>query len=161
MGADPQLLASLSPWRDAPAVILGVGNRLKGDDAVGPLLCERLSGKLSAKVIDAGTAPENYLRPIREAGPDLLLIVDAVDFGGEAGQIRLFKPGQIRRFAFSTHALSLHLLIDMLRRERKVHVYVVGIQAAHTTLGRDLSPAMRGAMETLVDTFTELFRPIE
>jgi len=159
MGADRQLLEFLAKWRDSKVVILGIGNTLKGADAVGPRVCERLPGKLAARVIDAGATPENYIGSILEASPDVLLIVDAVDFGDCPGQIRICKPDQIHRFAFSTHALSVHLMIDMIRWEKKLEVCLIGIQADRMRLGDCLSPAMREAVETLVDTLTELFRP--
>jgi hydrogenase 3 maturation protease len=159
MGVDQQLLESLTPWRDSKVVILGVGNTLKGDDAAGPLVCERLSGRVPARVIDAGAVPENYIGPVLAASPDVLFIVDAVDFGGHPGQIRVYTPEQIHGLAFSTHALSVHLSINVIRREKKVEVYVIGVQAGRTRLGDCLSPAMREAVEILVDTFTQLFRP--
>ena len=157
MGVDQQLLKSLAPWRESKVVILGIGNSLKGDDAAGPLVCERLSGRVSARVIDAGAVPENYIGPVLKASPDVLFIVDAVDFGGHPGQIRLCTPDEIHGFAFSTHALSLHLSIDLIRREKKLEVYVIGIQAGRTKLGDCLSPAVREAVDTLADTFTQLF----
>jgi len=157
MGIDPRLSEFLEPLCGSNVLILGVGNGLKGDDAAGPLVCERLSGKLSAKVIDAGAAPENHIRPILEAAPSILLIVDAVDFGGQPGQIRLLGPEQIRKSGLSTHALSLHLFIDVLRREGDMDVHLIGIQAGHTRLGDPVSPAVEGAIETLVDTFRERF----
>jgi len=159
MGVDRRLLESLARSRHSKVVILGIGNTLKGDDGAGPLVCERLSGKVSARVIDAGAVPENYIGPVLQASPDVLLIVDAVDFGGHPGQIRVCTPDEIHGFAFSTHALSLHLSIDLIRREKKLEVYVIGVQAGGTKLGDCLSPAMREAVETLVDTLTQLFRP--
>src|SRR5574342_1091615 len=56
-------------------LILGVGNRLRGDDAVGPLLVEHLQGKVDIPLIDAGEVPENYLGPIEESGADMNIIV--------------------------------------------------------------------------------------
>jgi hydrogenase 3 maturation protease len=159
MGTDPQLLESLARWRDSRVVILGIGNTLKGDDAAGSLLCERLSGQVPARVIDAGPVPENYIGPILAAWPDVLFIVDAVDFGGRPGQIRVCTPDEIHAFTFSTHALSLHLSIDLIRREKNVEVRVIGIQAGRMKLGAPLSPAVQEAVETLADTLTLLFRP--
>ncbi len=159
MGVNQQLLEFLRPWQDSKVVILGIGNTLKGDDAAGSLVCERLSGNVRATVIDAGTTPENYIGPVLEAAPDVLLIVDAVDFGGPPGQIRVCRPDEIQGFAFSTHALSLHLSIDLIRRERMLEVCFIGAQPSRTKLGDCLSPAMREAVETLVDTFTRFFRP--
>jgi hydrogenase 3 maturation protease len=159
MGVDLQLLESLARWRGSNAVILGIGNTLKGDDAAGPLVCERLSSRGLAKVIDAGAVPENYIGPVLKASPDVLFIVDAVDFGGHPGQIRVLAPEQIHELAFSTHALSLHLSIDLIRRERKLEVYVIGVQVATTKLGDCVSSPVRKAVETLADTLTELLQP--
>ena len=157
MGSDPQLSEFLETLRGPNVLILGVGSVLKGDDAAGPLVCERLSGKISARVIDAGTAAENHIRPILEAAPDTLLIVDAVDFGGQPGQIRRLKPEQIRKSGLSTHALSLHLFTDVLRREGNMDVHLIGIQAGHTQLGDPVSPAVEQAIEMLVGTFCKQF----
>jgi hydrogenase 3 maturation protease len=159
MGVDLPLLESLAHWRGSKVVILGVGNTLRGDDAVGPWVCERLSGRVSARVIDAGAVPENYIGRVLEASPDVLFVVDAVDFGGRPGQIRVCAPDEIHRFTFSTHALSLHLSIDLIRRERKCEVRVIGIQTSRTKLGDGLSPAMREAAGTLADTLVQLFPP--
>ena len=159
MGIDSQLLKYLAPWRDSKVVILGIGNPLKGDDAAGSLVCARLSDNVSATVIDAGTVPENYIGPVLQASPDVLFIVDAVDFGGHPGQIRVCTPDEIHGFAFSTHALSLHLSIDLICRERTLAVYVIGVQASTTRLGDCLSPAMGEAVETLVGTLSRFFRP--
>jgi hydrogenase 3 maturation protease len=159
MGVDRQLLESLAQWRASRVVILGIGNPLKGDDAAGPLLCERLSGRVPAKVIDAGAVPENYIGPVLEASPEVLLLVDAVDFGGRPGQIRVCAPEKIHEFTFSTHALSLHLALDLIRRETNVEVCVLGVQAGTMKFGDCLSPAVREAVETLADTLTQLFRP--
>lgn len=159
MGVDRSLLESLARWRHSKAVILGVGNVLKGDDAAGPVLCERLSGASAAEVIDGGTVPENHIRPIQKIDPDVLLIVDAIDFGGLPGQIRLFEPAEISRFVFSTHTLSLHLFIDLLQGDRALDVRLVGIQAGPRRLGEGLSPPTQEAVQTLSDTFQTLFPP--
>jgi len=124
-------------------------------------VCERLAGRVSAKVIDGGTTPENYITPILQASPDILLMVDAIDFGGRTGQIRLCALDELQRFAVSTHALSLHLVIDVIRREKKLEVYLIGIQAAQTKFGDGLSTAVQAAVETLADTLIGLFRSSE
>lgn len=157
MGADRQLSESLAQWRNARVVILGVGNTLKGDDAVGPLVCERLSGRVLARVINAGTTPENYIRPILEAAPDVLLIVDAINCGACPGEMCIVPLDQVDRSVFSTHALSLHLSIDLIRRERALEACLVGIQAGNVRLGDCLSPAVEDAVERLVGMLTECF----
>jgi len=152
-----QLSEQLELWRGSTAVILGIGNVLKGDDGAGPLLCEHLAGRVSAKVIDAGTVPENHVRPIVTGQPDHLLIVDAVDFGETPGTLRLFEPQDINSFAFSTHALSPRLFLDVLRSETGADICLIGIQPSHTEFGRPVCPAVQESVRMLADLIAGVF----
>ena len=157
MGTDKQLFEQLNKLRGYKTLIVGVGNILKGDDGAGPLVCQQLNGKISADLIDAGTVPENYIQPIIKKAPQNLLIIDAVDFGASPGAISIFKPEQLKSFAFSTHTLSPHLFVDMIRSELKVDVYLVGIQPAQIQLGESISAQVSRAVQWLTRTLTEIF----
>lgn len=159
MTIDRALCESLAKWRDANAVILGVGNVLKGDDGAGPLLCERLSRRVRAVVMDAGTVPENYLQPILRAQPDLLLIVDAAEFGAPVGSIRILEPAETERFAFSSHTLSLHLFLERLTADRLCDARLIGIQPGSRRLGDSVSPPMQAAINSLAETLRSLWKP--
>lgn len=159
MGTSQQILQQLNQLRSSKTLIVGIGNTLKGDDGAGPLVCERLAGKICAEVIDAGTVPENYIQTITKKAPQNLLIIDATDFGASPGTIKLFRPEQISSFAFSTHALSPHLFIDMITRQIQVEVYLLGIQPAQTQLGQSISNQVTEAIQQLTQTFTEVFPP--
>lgn len=138
-------------------MVLGVGNTLKGDDAVGPQVCTRLAGKVSATVIDAGTVPENYIRPTVRAGANVLLIVDAVDSGAAPGSLRVFDPEEIEAFVLSTHALSLHLFIDLIRMEKEMTVLTVGVQPGHTKVGEPVSASVEESIDVLVGLLVQAF----
>lgn len=138
-------------------VVVGVGNTLKADDGFGPLVCEYLAGRVSAKVIDAGTVPENYIRPIVESRPEQLLIIDAVDFGGRPGDMRVFEVAETGPFAFSTHALSLHLFIEIIRRQVDVDVHLLGVQPGCTRLGEPVTDVVQNAIEALTEILRQTF----
>jgi hydrogenase 3 maturation protease len=157
MGTDQQLLRQLNKLRNSATLIVGIGNVLKGDDGVGPLVCEQLTGKIRAELIDAGTVPENYIQPIIKKAPRNLLVIDAIDFGAPAGTIRIFEPEQLNSHAFSTHALSPRLFVDMVYQSIKVDIYFIGIQPAQTQLGESVSPQASQAVQQLSQTLVELF----
>ena len=159
MGADQQLLRQLNKLRSSKTLIVGIGNTLKGDDGAGPLVCEQISGKIGAEVIDAGTVPENYIQSIVRKTPQNLLIVDAVDFGGSAGAISIFEPEQISSFSFSTHALSPRLFIDMIERQIQLCIYLIGIQPAQTQLGQNISDPVSKAIQQLSQVLIRVFPP--
>ena len=160
MGTDQQLFEQLSKLGGSKTVIVGIGNTLKGDDGAGPLICEQLrQAGVSAEVIDAGTVPENYIQPIIKKTPQNLLIIDAIDFGAAPGVINIFKPEQLSSSVISTHILSPHLFLDMIRQDIDVDVYFVGIQPAQTKLGQSVSAAVKEAIQWLVRSLAEIFPP--
>jgi hydrogenase 3 maturation protease len=158
MDIDREFLGQLEALRGSKTLILGIGNVLKGDDGAGPAVCEKLkSAKICAEVIDAGTVPENYIGPIIKRSPENLLIVDAIDFGATTGSTRMFKAGQLSSYAFSTHTLSPHLFVEMIRKDIDVEVYLVGIQPEHVELGQPLSEGVKGAVESLCRSLEKVF----
>jgi hydrogenase 3 maturation protease len=157
MLAGSQLFEQLNKFRRSKVLIVGVGNVLKGDDGAGPLICQRLAGKVCADLIDAGTVPENYIRPVINKAPQNLLVIDAVDFGGPVGAIRIFEPQQLDNLVISTHTLSPRLFVDMVRREIEVDVYFIGIQPGQIGLGQPLSGPVEDAIEELCRVLVEIF----
>jgi hydrogenase 3 maturation protease len=157
MGVEKAVLQKLSHLRNQKAVIVTIGNTLKGDDGAGPAVYEKLKGKVAAGLVDTGTVPENYIEPIIQKKPENLIIIDAIDFGSALGDIGIFKPEQLSNIVLSTHALSPHLFIDMIQAQLKVDVYLIGIQPAQTKMGQSLSEPVSSAVDRLAETLIEIF----
>jgi len=132
-------------------LLLGVGNRLRGDDAVGSLMVERLKGKVNIPLIDAGDVPENYLGPIETSGADLVLVVDATEIGANAGDVAIFDIEQVQGMSISTHTANLGLMFQVIPPEKRPHVILVGIQPGSMELGQALSEPVRTTMEELAE----------
>jgi len=158
MSAGEQLLDHLNKLRGSATVIVGIGSTLRGDDGAGPALCQQLASTgICAELLDAGTVPENYIQPIIKKAPRNLLVVDAIDFGGSPGEIRIFEPGQLDSLAVSTHVLSPGLFVDVIRRSIGVEVYFIGIQPVGTVLGQPLSPPVADAVRHLAQLLADIF----
>lgn len=158
MGTEKQLLKQLSKLRDSATVIVGIGNILKGDDAVGPLVIEQLQSlAISAELIDAGTVPENYIQTIVKKAPQSLIVIDAIDFKAPPGTIEIFKPEQLSSYVISTHFLSPRLFVNMVCQDITLDVYFVGVQPAQVQLGQSVSPQVRQAIQKLSQILTEVF----
>ncbi|MBN1973157.1 MAG: hydrogenase 3 maturation endopeptidase HyCI [Sedimentisphaerales bacterium] len=153
------LLKVLNPLRNSKTIILGVGNVLKGDDALGPLVCERLKPeKVSAEVIDAATVPENYIQTIIKKAPQNLLIIDAIDFAAKPGTIKIFEAEKLNSFAISTHTLSPRIFINLICQSIKLKVYFLGIQPAQTHLGSPISQRVQKSIDVLSCILTDIFQ---
>ena len=137
-------------------LIVCIGNTLKGDDGAAIELYQKLSGKINAELIDAGTVPENYIQRIIKARPAMIVLIDAVDFGGTAGQIKVFAPEQIPEIAMSTHVMSLRFFSDILKRESDCEIFLAGIQPEQLGLGSGLSKSVNEAVGQLAELFIEM-----
>ena len=139
-------------------VVLGVGNRMRGDDAVGCLVCDELKEFAGAVVFDGELAPENYIIPILDFGPSRVMIVDACDFGGKPGEFRLFSREDIDRLAgglVSTHTLPLTMTAAMLDQQLDAEIVLLGIQPAAIEFGAGLSEPVSAALPRLVQSIRD------
>lgn len=146
-------------------IILGIGNPLGGDDAVGSFVARRISEKRQGKAgaerpgafppqditaIDAGAAPESYTSIIRRNRPEQLVLVDASDMGLPPGSIRLLSPENIATSSFSTHSMPLSAFVSYVS-EFCGQVYIIGIQPERTTIGGKLSTIVQKSADRVVD----------
>lgn len=144
-------------------VILGIGNRLGGDDAGGPCLVDRLNQrKHEAKTshaaeitaIDAGTAPESYTSVIRRHQPDLLILVDAADMGLPPGALRTIPSDKISVLSLSTHHMPLSMFISYVGGFCG-KVLLIGVQPERTETGGRISKAVRTSVIELAEAILE------
>jgi hydrogenase 3 maturation protease len=136
-------------------LIMGIGNRLRGDDAFGPLLIDRLEGHVTAQLLDAGDVPENYLGVVESARPEIILVVDAVNSGGKAGEVSLFVLDQLANTSVSTHNASLSLFFKVLQIDPPPEILLLAIQPANITLGEPLSKPVSATLSLLTKVLTQ------
>lgn len=130
--------------------ILGIGNPLRGDDAFGPHLIDRLQGKINAILINAGSVPENYVGKIVALQPEVVIIVDVADFDAEPGDIAILEIDEIQDAGFTTHNASLCLIAKFLQTFMPVDVLLLGVKPASTTFGAPMTPVVAESL-TLIE----------
>jgi len=137
-------------------VILCVGNSERGDDGLGPYFAKTLKGKVPYEIIDAGVAPENWTGVVAGLKPDTIVMVDAIYFEGEPGEIKIFSGEDLRSGKISTHDVSPKLLIEYLKETTKADIYILGIRPGSNKLGEDLSPCVKASLDNLSKMFLML-----
>jgi hydrogenase 3 maturation protease len=144
-------------------IILGIGNRLGGDDAAGTYLVDMLNHRqhraktldsTQVTAIDAGTAPESYTSVIRQHRPELLILVDAADMGLRPGALRTIPSEKISVLSFSTHHMPLSMFISYVQ-EFCGKVLLIGVQPERTEMGGHISRAVRKSVMELVEAILE------
>ncbi len=145
--------------------VIGVGNRLRGDDAVGPLLIDELS-KLSdprLELIDAGSDALGILEYL--AGREQVLLVDACRMGKAPGSLVTFRPLE-RKLILDTDPLSLHGLglAETLDMAESLHMLptdlkIIGIEPDSIQFNGKLSSSVQAAMSLAIEKINdELFQ---
>lgn len=127
---------------------MGIGNELRRDDGLGVVLARRLKDGFPFPVLEGGSAPENLLGKILDLEPQVVVIVDAVDFGGRPGEVRRMEREDIEGFGFSTHGPSILPLVDFLEGEG-IRTVILGVQPEDVRFGRGLSPKVQEAISDL------------
>jgi len=144
-------------------IVLGIGNRLGGDDAAGTCVVDMLNQRrhrakallpTEIMAIDASTAPESYTSVIRQHQPDLLILVDAADMGLPPGALRTIMPEKISILSFSTHHMPLSMFISYVNAFCG-KVLLVGVQPEQTETGKHLSKAVRKSVKKLAEAILE------
>jgi hydrogenase maturation protease len=127
-----------------------LGSRYRGDDAVGPLVADRLRAA-GARVLECDDEPTRLLDGW--AGLDLVVIVDAVSSGAAPGTVHRFDPGEgplPRELGLaSTHAFSVPEALELGRAlGRAPHrVLVLGVEGVAFGMGDPVTPAVSAALD--------------
>jgi hydrogenase 3 maturation protease len=133
------------------AVLLAIGNRWCGDDAAGPALIDRVSGRVEIPCIDGGDAPERHLGEATAPAPDSIILLDAVNFGGAPGDVALFRIEDLSSRLGTTHDVPLRTLMHYLSTISGAELILVGIQPGVTAFGADLSAAVSESVDAIAD----------
>ena len=131
-----------------PACVLALGNPLRRDDSLGIRLLDELKKDQLAflkgvDLVDGGTGGFSLLHVIKKY--DLVIILDAVDFHGTTGEIRVFQEQDVNSVKAvcwsSTHGIDM---LDVLRMaeeigEKPKKIVFIGIQPKDISSGEGLS----------------------
>lgn len=138
--------------QDGILLIITAGNALRSDDGVGPYIFQRLLPKNKKTVVlNAGDRLESIIDRAVETCPAKTVIIDAADFSGTPGEIRIIPEGLIPESTLSTHSFPLVILSKILSEDTNSPVYFIGIQAKNMQLGEGLSDEVKAAADTLIN----------
>ena len=138
-------------------LVLGLGNVLMNDDAVGVRAVERLQREYrvpaGVSVIDGGTLGLDLLPFIEEA--DQLLIIDALEMKAEPGSVFRLEGAEVpRAFAskLSVHQMGLQDLLAVadLQGYAPRELVFWGVQPGSIEMELQLSPPVAAAMDDLI-----------
>ena len=141
---------------DGPTALVGIGNALRGDDAVGLQIASMLRSSLGpaprgVRIHEAADAPEMLLSKLAGSATRII-IFDAVDASADPGKIVCAKLSDTKYGFFATHNIPLRIVPGL--SERLNDVLVVGVQPESLEVREGLSDAVRKSAGLVVDAVT-------
>lgn len=138
-------------------LVIGMGNRQRGDDAVGLLVAEAVGSAAPPGVaVHCHEGDGADLLEIWEGVP-CVIVVDAMQAGDSPGSVRRFEahdtPLAADSFHYSSHAFGLAEGIETARAIEMLPktVLVYGIEGVHFQGGASCSPRVEGVIPSLTD----------
>ncbi len=148
--------------------IIGIGNVLTGDDAVGPHVVRVVEARYAlpadVQVIDAGTP--GYDLTAFLVGMDAAILVDSVRAKGAPGELRVYEKAELLTrkpvLAMSPHEPGVReaLLNADFMGVTPAHVRLVGVIPSRTETGIGLSAEVRAAIPAAVERVAEELRAL-
>ncbi len=148
----------LKPITDGLTVLITVGNNLRSDDGIGPYIADKLKSTVNYVIFNAGDKPENILDEVIKLTPKKVILIDAADFKGQAGEIRLIPFEQISEIIFSTHTFPLKAIAAIIIKDTNADFHFLGIQPKNTHLSELLSEEVRISGDEIVEYLNRGFR---
>ena len=141
----------------ATVLILGIGNTILSDEAVGVRAVEALEAAYElppgVQAMDGGTSSMEMMDDIAEVG--LLIVVDALKAGKPHGTLVRLAGEEIPVFfrqKLSPHQIGLPDVLASLEFAGKMpkDIVIVGVEADNFSLGLEMTPAIAARVPDLV-----------
>ncbi len=133
-------------------VVIGLGNKYRGDDAVGPIVTDMLRAMQLPDVIVVSGIEDGVSLISHWDDADICIVVDCVVTDGVPGEIYRFCPLESQfpanfRSSYSTHALGLSQVIELARAIGRLprRLVVFGIEGLNFISGTPIGCEVRKA----------------
>jgi len=165
MSSTKEFLSFIKSAKEGKLIILCVGNDLRGDDGIGPVIYNRLQGQFGKHILlyNVGGSLENYLSVISKENATHCLIIDAVDFGDDeitAGSVGFFKPSDLedKQVTFSTHFIPMKVFVEYMKTNSRVIIRILGVQPKNLDFGSEMSFEVLEAVDKVINFLIPLLR---
>lgn len=137
-------------------LVFGLGNKFRGDDAVGRVVAQCLREAAWPDVAVREESGEGAALMEAWKDADAVILVDAVQSGAAPGTIHRLDatgtPVPSRFFHYSTHAFSVAEAVELGRALNQLppRLILYGIEGRDFTAGEKLSPEVAAAVDELL-----------
>ena len=140
-----------TPSKKGQLLVVTVGNSFRSDDDVGPYIARQIKKcKKNVIILNARSKPESIINKAVEVKPCKVVIIDAANFGGMPGEIRLIEKTDIPDTSLSTHSFSLNIVAGIIEEDTGADVFFLGIQPKSIQLAEGLAEPVKKSAEKII-----------
>lgn len=133
-------------------LIITIGNSFRSDDGVALYIAENIKNLPDyVTLLNAEDKPENIIDLAVSIMPSKTIIIDAANFEGSTGEIRLIPYDFIPDSTLSTHTFPLKIIVKILEEDTKTKVYFLAIQIQNVELGENISNKVKESADELIE----------
>ena len=138
-------------------LVIGVGNAYGGDDAVGPIVAQRLTKRAPAHITVTEHLGDGAALMGLWQGARAVIVIDAASSGAPAGTVHRFAahdvPLPAKMMRHSTHAFGVPEAIEMSRALNQLppRLIVFAIEGRKFAAGAAVSPEVEASVPVVID----------
>jgi len=140
---------ALKPSAKGKTLYVTLGNEMRADDGVGSLIFRKIKNIPGIEVFNAGLRPEDAYGAAVEIKPQKTVFIDAADFSGYEGEIRLIPIDALSNYALSTHRMPINVVAEMIKEDTCSLMHIIGVQISTLNLNDNISPEIEEAAEII------------
>ena len=141
-------------------LVITVGNAYRSDDGVGPYIAGGVTfPKRHIVILNADDRPENIIDKAIGLCPKRTVIIDAADFSGSPGEVRLIPEEAVPDIIHSTHRFPLNIVSRVIADDTGSEIFFLGIQYKSIAFGEVLSPNVLNTARKIIGMISETVSP--
>ena len=153
--------------RSTPTLIIGIGNKYRGDDAFGCIIAQEMSEQAPPGVtcIEHDGEPASLIACWQNS--DTVILVDAVSSGAEPGSMFHFDLADQalpEDFSlYSTHAFGVPQAVELARVLGKLprEIQFIGVEGENFDAGEELSPTLVKSKHIVATEISNVLQALE
>jgi len=127
-------------------LFVGIGNILKKDDGIGVYISNKIKISDRIQSLTVEQSIENYIGKINSLNPDLLILIDCVNFNKKPGYTDLIPVQQLLDHTTNTHNISLGKISGLFN----MPVHVLGIQPQNVSFGEGFTSEVKKSADKII-----------
>ncbi|MFX0182349.1 MAG: hydrogenase maturation protease [Candidatus Hodarchaeota archaeon] len=151
-----ELQSFIESAKNGKLAIFCVGNDLRGDDGIGPVMYNRLKGQFGSHILiyNVGQSIENFFSVLSKEHVTHCLIIDAVQFGANGvppGTVGFYSSTDLenKQVTFSTHLIPMKVFLDYMKNKSGVKIRILGVQPKTLEFGSKMSSDVLDALDEI------------